>query len=501
MKIDIIGGGVAGMALGIYLQKQGHRTTIYENHHQAGGLCTGWRRGDYTFNGCLHWLLGTQAGISFYHFWKEITDIDAMEFEYFDERTATTIAEADNTGSHTFHFYNDIDRLEEYLLRIAPEDSRPIKEWTDAVRFIVPYLDYLPPVINYTDPLWRRWLFKMSLMRLLPVGLFMKKWAKTSNRSFARRFQNPFVRSAIEHLYDNEMRMTVVFFAQAYAHKRVAGYPLGGSLAFADRLRKSYEQAGGELRLSTRVTEIVVENDRAVGVRLASGETTRADYVASCADWHTTVFGFLGGKYLTPAMAKLKQPKHDDVFYSFCMLHMGIAVDLSHLPHFSRFPIEHLTSPDGTEYDQIEVHVYNYDPLLAPKGKTTMSINLTTRNGQWWIDLRKSDIEEYRRQKQALTDKMLACISERYGDVVMQNIEVCELATPATYHRYTGNMRGSSQGWTPQQDITKRIAVRSTLPGLEGFVMAGQWVEAGGGVPVALITARRAAEEVRKNGK
>ncbi|HQJ91218.1 MAG TPA: NAD(P)/FAD-dependent oxidoreductase, partial [Paludibacteraceae bacterium] len=59
MKVNIIGGGVAGLAVGIYLQKNGFETEVFEQHTVPGGLCTGWKRGDYTFNGCMHWLLGS----------------------------------------------------------------------------------------------------------------------------------------------------------------------------------------------------------------------------------------------------------------------------------------------------------------------------------------------------------------------------------------------------------------------------------------------------------
>ncbi len=490
--IDIVGGGIAGLAAGIYLQKNGFETTVYESHNIAGGLCTGWHRGDYTFNGCLHWLLGIRPGISFYHFWKEIIDVDSLNPIYFTERTELELPVADKNGNRKFHFYNDIDRFEEYLLSISPEDERPIRRWCNCVRQIVPELDYLPPVF-LDEPFWRSVPKKMKLARLLPILLMMKRWARTSNRTFSREFKSEFLRSAVENLYENEMRMTVIFFAQAYAHKRVAAFPEGGSLAFSEMLAKSYVDAGGRLRTSTEVEKINVSDCRAVGLTLKGGETTAADFVISAAPWHATVFKLLGGQFVTSALKQLEHPQKEAIFYSFCMLHLGINDALANAPHFSRFAVEPFLSPDGTRYTQVELHIYNYDHSLAPQGKATASLNLTTREGQYWIDLRKSDPQEYRHQKQVLTQKLLTILAQRLGDDILPKIEVCELATPATYHRYTGNLNGSSQGWTPQNDITKRSAIRPTLPGLKGFVMAGQWIESGGGVPVALVSARNAA--------
>ena len=36
--------------------------------------------------------------------------------------------------------------------------------------------------------------------------------------------------------------------------------------------------------------------------------------------------------------------------------------------------------------------------------------------------------------------------------------------------------------------------IRKTLPGLAGFYMAGQWVEPGGGVPMALMSGRQVTQ-------
>lgn len=37
-------------------------------------------------------------------------------------------------------------------------------------------------------------------------------------------------------------------------------------------------------------------------------------------------------------------------------------------------------SPDGTIYDRMEVHLYHYDPAMAPEGKTTVVISFYTLN-------------------------------------------------------------------------------------------------------------------------
>ena len=58
------------------------------------------------------------------------------------------------------------------------------------------------------------------------------------------------------------------------------GWPAGGSIALARALERRFLKLGGEIRYEARVQSIIVENERAVGVRLSDGTEQRADIVA-----------------------------------------------------------------------------------------------------------------------------------------------------------------------------------------------------------------------------
>ena len=58
-RVLVIGAGIAGLSTASYLQRNGFDTEIFELHTQPGGLCTAWKRGGYTFDGCIHWLMGS----------------------------------------------------------------------------------------------------------------------------------------------------------------------------------------------------------------------------------------------------------------------------------------------------------------------------------------------------------------------------------------------------------------------------------------------------------
>jgi phytoene dehydrogenase-like protein len=64
-----------------------------------------------------------------------------------------------------------------------------------------------------------------------------------------------------------------------------------------------------------------------------------------------------------------------------------------------------------------------------------------------------------------------------------------DVATPLTFERYTGNWQGTFLGWRITTK-TLRLRMDKTLPRLENFYMAGQWLEPGGGVPTAALSGR-----------
>ena len=74
--------------------------------------------------------------------------------------------------------------------------------------------------------------------------------------------------------------------------------PAGGMGAVVAAIAASAKSAGAELRTSAGVKRIVVENDRACGVELESGEVIRAEHIISNADPRTTFLGLLGTAHL-----------------------------------------------------------------------------------------------------------------------------------------------------------------------------------------------------------
>ncbi len=72
-----------------------------------------------------------------------------------------------------------------------------------------------------------------------------------------------------------------------------------------------------------------------------------------------------------------------------------------------------------------------------------------------------------------------------------------DVATPMTFERYTANWKGSMEGWLPTTN-NLTLQMKKTLPGLQNFYMAGQWVQPGGGLPSGVMTARESIQMICK---
>ncbi len=93
---------------------------------------------------------------------------------------------------------------------------------------------------------------------------------------------------------------------------------------------------------------------------------------------------------------------------------------------------------------------------------------------------------------------MIDELDRRFSGLGAQ-VEVVDVATPMTYERYTGNWRGSPEGWlitTKTASMAFGRGLPKTLPGLEGFRMIGQWTTPGGGLPPAAKDGRDAIRAI-----
>lgn len=112
----------------------------------------------------------------------------------------------------------------------------------------------------------------------------------------------------------------------------VWGYVQGGMGALTQAMARSAESFGVDIRCDAAVDRILVENGRAVGVRLASGEEIRSHSVASNADAHVTFERLVEPQHL-PDQFRAAVARID---YASASAKINLAV--SELPDFTCLP-------------------------------------------------------------------------------------------------------------------------------------------------------------------
>ncbi|HUT99188.1 MAG TPA: NAD(P)/FAD-dependent oxidoreductase [bacterium] len=475
-RVLIIGAGIAGLSAGCYLRMNGYGTHIIELHDKPGGLCTSWKRQGYTVDGCIHWLVGTAPSSPFHRIWRELGALQGREIVYYDE-----FARYELPDGRTIHFRVNPDELAAGLKEIAPEDSKAIDELAATIRKMAALEQRDDDIL--VPPELRGFFSKIGgFFRMLPLLRALGPLFKLDQQSYAERFTNPELRASLTAIIPKAITALALPMTLAGMHARNTGYPVGGSLEFARAIEKRYTDLGGEIAYDSRVAEILVEDDTAVGVRLEDGTEHRADYVVSAADGHSTFFKLLGGKYVSDEQRRYFE--EIPIFDPLVFVAFGVKRVFDELPPLTSGVIFHPSRPlevaDRT-FEHLTVVVENFDPTLAPAGSTVVKVMFGS-DYEWW-KAKAADREAYLEAKEEIARQVLEHVEERFPGIGSQ-VEMTDVATPLTFERYTANWQGGMEGWmmTPG---TLRLRMKRTVPGLKNFRMIGQWVSPGGGLPPA----------------
>ncbi len=497
-SIVIVGAGIAGLSTGCYARMNGYKTTIFEMNSIPGGLCTAWKRKGYTFDISMHFLAGSKSG-TLHPMWRELGVIRDQEFHYHDEMLRV------ESSSKSLNICTDPGRLEEQMLALSPADARLSKEFvrlatgrdTGSVMQLKP-----AELAGPLDTLKR-------LAAILPLLGVFRKYGKMTIQEFAQRFQDPFLRDAVRFFIDLPgwpmPRFPMVGVAGILRFSVTeGGFPLGGSQGVVFRMAEHFQRLGGEIHYNSRVKDVIVENDRAVGIRLedaptgVGGSEHRADIVVWAADGHTLIFDILGGRYLDDRVRSI----YSDWVPVQSPIHvmLGVARDLSKEPHLIAFEAENPVTIAGEEHRWLLFRHHCFDPSMAPPGKSVAQVWYAT-SYDYWEELAR-DRERYDEEKKRIAEFTISELDKRWPGFRSQ-IEVVDVSTPTTYVRYTGNWKGSPDGWymTPENLMDIMRPLRS-LPGLSGLHMVGQWTLPYAGTPGSAFSGRQLIQlQCNRDGK
>ncbi|WP_234320254.1 phytoene desaturase family protein [Streptomyces sp. SBT349] len=511
----IVGGGLGGLSTGCYAQMNGYRSRVFEMHEIPGGCCTGWDRGAFTFDSCVSWLLGNGPGTEMHQIWLELGALQGKEMRHFDVFNIVR-----GRDGRSVYFYCDPDRLQAHLLSLSPADARPIRAFCSGLRKFgtcLPRYPFLKPVALMSP--WERW---RMLAGFVPYANLFRTSMSVLMSEYSTRFRDPLLREAFNYiLYERHPGFPVLpfYFQMAAQTLRSAGVPEGGSLGLAHSIAGRYARLGGDITYNAKVEEILVEDDRAVGVRLSDGRRFHADVVVSACDGPTTLLKLLGGRYLGDGYRRLythtvKEPGM--VFPGYVIQFLGLRRAFPEGEPTTTHLLDEATAArlPGIRHPSLNVQFRSrHYPEMSPPGTSVVYATYFS-DALPWRELSEGPEQRsrlrrggelhtlpvrhgraYSAAKRRVRDTVVAFLDERYPGL-KDAIAVRDTSTPLTQIRYTGNHEGTVLGWQPfvesgetMEELVKKHG--PGLPGLKDFYLSGMWATTGG-----LIRAAAAGRQV-----
>lgn len=484
-KVIVIGGGISGMTSAIYLLDNGYDVELYEKHSITGGECTSWKRSGVEIDGCAHWIIGVNKYSNFYPIWNHLGAIDENTkihlTDYF-----TKIYYPDG---EVVTVYADLKKFEEELLRVAPEDKKMIKK---VIRGIKGYQHVDVPT---KKPLRHYNLFELIHfgLKFVPMLPYYLKYKHMDGKEFCEYFKSEKLRYLFKNVLKSNYNVHSFFYIMQGLSLGDSGVIEGGSLEFARRIENTFVSKGGKLFTSSEIDKIIVENNTVKGIKLKNGEEKLADYVVGACDAHHMLYDLLDNKYTE----KFYQERFDDrkryPLNAGAVISFKVTKDISDYPRMMAFAVDDLNfGPQPIKRLSFRNHSYT---KKTPDEPTTVTSLISTYD-ELYDYLKALSKEDYNKEKTEFGLKVLEYVKRQYN-LTDDDVKLIDVTTPLTYERYLNAYRGSYQSFITTKN-GHGLMRTGVIKGLKNFIMAGQWLMAPGGLPIAVFTGKHAAYEICK---
>jgi len=472
-KVIIIGAGIAGLSAAFYSRLKGYDVEICEQGNCSGGVSTSWTRRGFTFDGGVHWMVGTSPRFQPFH--RRWVETGALQ-----ENNPVLYADPVflfRSGDVVLHLWRDIDRLVQELIDFAPEDSKAILALRRHVRTVAAYV---PAPQGLGD--WMKRIFKLPVFVPLLLRLL-----RSTTRQYVDRFKNPYVKEALSSVLNLDQNALSIIGTLVGYSIGDNGFPTGGSRRLADNMEQTVFQAGCRIQYNAKVKKICIEGGRVKGV-IVNGVLRPADHVIVAMDTCTA----LRTLFDQPLKEKWARKVAKGMDSEQCsLLSLGVTKDLSHLPSAMRFHLNKPVTLSGQEYTTLWVYRYSGQDGYAPEGCSSLTVLFQGDTYDYWKRAKEegtylSQKKEFMQEAQQL---LTTCLPEIEGRVA-----IADLATPITYERYCSCYRGGYMSvWHPKQNPFHVPAKSRTVRGLH---FAGMRMFMSGGLPVSVQSGYEAAQSL-----
>lgn len=443
--VIVIGSGVGGLSCSALLARYGFDVTVIESYSLPGGAAHAFDRNGFKFDSGPSLYSGLSYQPSSNPL-RQVLDAIGEELPCVTYDTwGCCLPEGDFDTSVGANQFRSV------LTRLGGDNA--VAEWGELQRVMKPLMSAataIPPAA-----------LRFDVGAAITVGRFAPSLARHAANTlkltgpFSRivdsTVKDPFTRNWLDLLCfllsglpaDGTSAAEVAFmFADWYRPDGVLDYPVGGSGALVDALVQGLKRHGGQLILGTHVEQILIESNRAVGVRLRGGSLFRARraVVSSASVWDTLKLLPEGAVPKRFREKRQATPECD----SFMHLHLGI--DAAGLP--SDLACHYVVVNDwapGVKAPQNVVVVSIpslLDPSLAPPGKHVIHV-YTPGNEPYdlWQGMDRRS-QEYAQQKQGRSLVMWQALERIIPDIRSRCV-VTLVGTPLTHERFLRRHRGS----------------------------------------------------------
>jgi phytoene dehydrogenase-like protein len=276
------------------------------------------------------------------------------------------------------------------------------------------------------------------------------------------------------------------------AGTRGLALPMGGMGALADALAAAARRAGAEIYTGTAVERVLVQSDRACGVRLSGGREIAAKVVISSADPKTSFLGLVGAGHLDAGF--VRQVSHLRTRGAAAKLHLALSGRptfgaLSDAAHGARL----LISPS---LDYLE-HAYNHSKYAEYSQSPALEISLPSIHDASLAPPRRhvlSAVVQYApyqiaggwdSQRERFSALLIDTI-EQHAPGLRGMVLASELLTPVDLER---EFRVTGGHWHHEELALDQFYMVRPVPGaaqyatpLPGFYLCGAGCHPGGGI-------------------
>ena len=474
--VIVIGSGIGGLATAALLTKHGgKRVLVLERHYTAGGFTHTFHRRGYEWDVGVHYIGQTQPGTLLRRAFDEISN-DALEWADMGEVYDTIVF-----PDARYEFRAGWRNFRESMINYFPDQEEAILSYLSLVHDCVKasrgyFAEKVLPrhLASVVGPLMRRKATKLASQTTLGVLREL-----TNDRRLIAVLTGQFGDYGLPPAQSS-------FFMHSLVVNHYFGgaaYPVGGSGRIAETIIPVIEDGGGSVITSAEVDTILVENNRAVGVRLADGSEHRAEAVISNA-------GVVGtyAKLLPPATrakhgleeklgAVRPSVAHASLYLGFKKTAAELGLSKGNLwvyptddhdANVARFvsdpdaplPVAYISFPSAKDPDferrypgRATVEVVT----LAPFERFA-----AWKDRKWG---RRGD--QYNREKETLTQKLLAALFEQCPQLENE-VDHCELSTPLSTRHFANFGSGEIYGLDhdPQRFAQRWLVPKTPIRGL-----------------------------------